>query len=931
MKTTENGEFEKLSKNCEKEHKRTEPCNSNNGCLTCRFIINKNTIICNPTNKNYVNSGEGTYTCASDNVVYCIECQRCMKHYVGETTQTLRKRFGQHKNDVMKNKKGTFMVKHFNSLNHTVEDMRIFVLDEITETTEHVATKLRNAELTWIKILNSAYPFGLNQQIKQYGNIGDWDIDKSTNIYHPYFTIKIPGTTRKRGVRKRKKTSANNDVFLELEQLVNENDGHKIYKYLRCCSRKTLIKALKEVDGLENSNKLKLVVAGYSAGYFDSVKVTKKSEKPDRVAIPFTGSYIQKLNLERIFNSKQLHRIIGVPDQSRKRVEIIYTYNPTVGQTLYNFNSTLKNLTKHSLKAILENDCNCKTYKNYIYEPLGHVITGDNSICNNKQLETILNKGTNFRENKHTSMKLVVTEILRIVEDYSNILQNRHKLSNDKKLAYMNRVKKIIENNITISNNDWGYSKGIYRYKEIYQLKKDFIISPIDKATNNYAYTCKKLYILNIMKELGLHFENGMAKNRADLIDKTYQISDVTASGLLERHTNQCKTFNLNIESENQCIPVLYANPKLHKNPYKFRFIAGAYNSSIKPLSLILHRVLKHFKEHFVRYCRVSEKQSGKKLYIAVQSSYDIVNYLKNYNIKPMTGKSYDFSTLYTTLPHDIIILKLYSLVDLLFNNAGKKYVAVPKSKYGRTYYTTQYKDTKTHNFYDILEIKELIMLVISETYINFAGTNFIQKLGIPQGGNASPMIADLALSMMEFQFLNAKANIIPKDTAIFRYIDDILSINFDFDAIKDIMYPTELQLNTEQIINNKINYLDITIQMGDVNIELYNKTDVFNFTVIRSFSGNSCVHTRMIKGVIIGQCLRFCRLIHNFESWINTTKLYLHSLHRNGHTMDGIVEGLLQFTGKYNKELWKYNIHSKSQAIKRIINPSIQMLSPRI
>ena len=190
-------------------------------------------------------------------------------------------------------------------------------------------------------------------------------------------------------------------------------------------------------------------------------------------------------------------------------------------------------------------------------------------------------------------------------------------------------------------------------------------------------------------------------------------------------------------------------------------------------------------------------------------------------------------------------------------------------------------------------------------------------------------MIADLALSMMEFQFLNAKSNLIPKDSAIFRYIDDILSINFDFDAIKDIMYPSELQLNTEKVINNKINYLDITLQMGEVNVELYNKTDVFNFNVIRSFSGNSCVHSRMIKGVIIGQCLRFCRLIHEFESWIDTTKLYLYSLHRNGHTTDGIIEGFVQFTGKYNKELWKYNIHSKSQAIKRIINPSIQMLTP--
>ena len=251
--------------------------------------------------------------------------------------------------------------------------------------------------------------------------------------------------------------------------------------------------------------------------------------------------------------------------------------------------------------------------------------------------------------------------------------------------------------------------------------------------------------------------------------------------------------------------------------------------------------------------------------------------------------------------------------------------MAIPISKYGNTYYSAALKESKTHNFYDITEIKELIMLVISETYIHFAGTNFIQKMGIPQGGNASPMIADLALSMMEFQYLKGK--FIPKDTAIFRYIDDILSINFDFDLIKGIMYSDELQLNTEHEIDNKINYLDMSIKMNTSDLELYNKTDVFNFKVIRSFAGDSCVHSRMIKGVIISQCLRFSRLLNNFEIWLTTTKLYLHTLHTNGHTNDQIVDALLKFAGKYNKELWKYNIYSKKQTLRLIIQPIIQLL----
>ncbi len=37
---------------------------------------------------------------------------------------------------------------------------------------------------------------------------------------------------------------------------------------------------------------------------------------------------------------------------------------------------------------------------------------------------------------------------------------------------------------------------------------------------------------------------------------------------------------------------MILAVPKLHKNPNKFRLIAGASKSSMKPLSVLLNRIL---------------------------------------------------------------------------------------------------------------------------------------------------------------------------------------------------------------------------------------------------------------------------------------------------------------------------------------------------
>ena len=41
--------------------------------------------------------------------------------------------------------------------------------------------------------------------------------------------------------------------------------------------------------------------------------------------------------------------------------------------------------------------------------------------------------------------------------------------------------------------------------KELDRLKKDFVITVVDKAAGNFAFICKKLYFLKLAEELGLN------------------------------------------------------------------------------------------------------------------------------------------------------------------------------------------------------------------------------------------------------------------------------------------------------------------------------------------------------------------------------------------------------------------------------------------
>ena len=93
---------------------------------------------------------------------------------------------------------------------------------------------------------------------------------------------------------------------------------------------------------------------------------------------------------------------------------------------------------------------------------------------------------------------------------------------------------------------------------------------------------------------------------------------------------------------------------------------------------------------------------------------------------------------------------------------------------------TDVYENIKTKITITPEQVKELAAHVIHESYVIFAGKLFYQKAGIRMGGNASPVIADVVLSTMEFMFLQKTS--IPKSASVVRYVDDILSVNVDIE-----------------------------------------------------------------------------------------------------------------------------------------------------
>ena len=76
------------------------------------------------------------------------------------------------------------------------------------------------------------------------------------------------------------------------------------------------------------------------------------------------------------------------------------------------------------------------------------------------------------------------------------------------------------------------------------------------------------------------------------------------------------------------------------------------------------------------KYCTTVYERNGKNVFWSIKNSVEILNKLKSRGFLASGLSTYDFSTLYTTLPHNLIKEKLTELIEQKFNREGSLYLA---------------------------------------------------------------------------------------------------------------------------------------------------------------------------------------------------------------------------------------------------------------
>ena len=162
--------------------------------------------------------------------------------------------------------------------------------------------------------------------------------------------------------------------------------------------------------------------------------------------------------------------------------------------------------------------------------------------------------------------------------------------------------------------------------RELSRLHENCVIVPADKASNNYTFVCKRHYVDILIEELGL---------------PTYNLTDFSASEVLDNHKSVLTSFGIQANSEELDLPYIYWIPKMHKNPYKHRFIAGSSKCSTKPLSILLTKLLTYIKQGRQKCCETAYSRSVVNQMWILKNLKELLDHLKSPNFNLITNIRY--------------------------------------------------------------------------------------------------------------------------------------------------------------------------------------------------------------------------------------------------------------------------------------------------
>ena len=864
------------------------------------------------------------------NVVYAIECVLCGLVYIGETMAPLNTRINGHRYQI--NKNGNQLIyQHFNQPDHSILSMKVRFIEKIyhPSNSPKLSTPLRRKrEEYWIKELGTATPYGCNDKVDSVGNLSS-PACSSTNVMELFNTSSR--RRRSHGQRHYTRPILHDISFRGLIKYVNAPLG------LHHIRTKLFSLPLSRLNTLRNQCLVSSNTDQYSLEYrltgviLDIAKYrlykpaqTNQTSQETRsfLKIKFENKGIDAINISNILHNKHVKSKVPAYCGEQSVPRISYTYTNPVASKIFNHKNALKDVNVHDIKS-KPPSCNCSTSQ-YKYDAAAHIITGDLNIVSNDMLRQLLAKGPKYREAQPINWNHTFKLLMDSVESYARGWAKREEVEADTLSEWVKTIRSFINARIRrlkrkMSCNVKSVLKDPAVAKCLSDLHEKFVIVPADKASNNIVFVCKYYYYLCLIDELGINNTQG---------NPTYTRITCSKKEVINNHESVLTSFGIETTKKNLNLPALYWTPKLHKCPYKQRYIAGSAVCSTKPLSVLLTKLLTAVKEGLQKYCDTAYSRNGVNQMWILKNSKELIENLKSRSFSTVTSiKTFDFSTLYTTIPHSKLKKRLKDLIfRCFFRNNGKRRYKYLVLGYPHAYFVQE--NTASDKKFTEHEVVGMLEFLIDNIFVEFGGEIFQQTVGIPMGTNCAPLLADLFLYSYEADFIQMLLKRGDKKLACsfnytYRYIDDVLSLNNSkFSDYLHVIYPDELQIKDTTDSSKSAAYLDLYLEIdhkGTLCTRLYDKRDDFNFPIINFPVLSSNIPASPAYGVYVSQLIRYARACTHYQEFLVRGKRLTDKLLKQEYCKPRLMTTFKKFYGRHRDLVDRYGL-SVTQMINDMI-----------
>ena len=812
--------------------------------------------------------------CKTTGVVYMIVCGICNIKYIGQSSTPLHLRINNHRSLCTNTKANKADVhseyesEHFKI--HSFKHIRIKILDIVEDSN----IRLERENYFIIKY-KTVYPYGLNDRVN---NISVTGIKDSICIYKEIFSNINFNDNRHVRIRSQNKRNIFidfNNYLIDIDNAILSNSNfvgyvkHKILG-LKRSKAKVFTKFVKDFDFKYHIVK-DLV---YDLLKFKLRNLNFLDDNPNYafksyLVIDFLHKYMDTLNISQILHDQDLISCFPV----KETYPIIsFRYSQTLGSLAFNYVKFTKEMLIDNLDQY-HCECTDSIFRDDFHN---HIVTGDLNILEDQELINIFRFGSKFRFIPRLNVDDIIANINNSINEYIHKLSFRINVNMGHFVEWKTKFMLLVKNKINHTPNVIPTTTNLRMFRnKVNGIQNRFVIVPVDKAGNNFGFICKKFYAQILISEVDS--------------SNTFELTDISINNLKTLFINFMKRFNM-IPSFK--IPFIYCIPKFHKNPVKFRFITSSFDSINKDISIILNLTLD------VLCNRIEEESETNWI---IKNNHKVLEILSQCNENPgLPGNhmiaTFDFSTLYTTLPHDDLIRSVVALYN--------KYIHSDVDIY--------YKNRKV-TISKMLFV-EILKFAINNCYVLFNNRLYKQTIGIPMGSNFSPNLANLCLHFYETKFLDRNHDEgRNRYKYTYRYIDDLLSVN-NRDIIHDVnaIYPRFLEISNTNVDNhNKGTFLDVDIKLSNNRFltKVYDKRREFEFDILGLPAFASNIPNNMSYGIICSQFCRFANICMKREDFLFNCQLVIDKIKHNGFPTWLLKKYVRKFRYRKNRTITKFGL----------------------